>query len=308
MRILALLFYVFMITFSHAKTLTIVVASPVGVPFNNVKLISNYIQKYDPTITNVEVRVLPGAGGINVANHIYNVAKRDGYTIGTFQKDVILKGLIVDKNIKYDISNFVWLGSSSDGRIDATILTTNKPYNGSLNVGEMNPNGSIVNLLPKLTGWNIKMIAGYPNKPAIKLALERGEVDGYMITIYAHHDRNNILAAFQIAKNRSPLLKNVPTLRELVQDRSNDTLLELIEQSNVLSRPFVAPHGIPEKRKTELRNMFSLIMKDEDYIKKAELIQINVSLVDWKESVEIINSLKKTNENLIRELISSNPR
>jgi hypothetical protein len=297
-----------MLTVSQAKTLTIIVGSPVGIPFNNVKLISQYILKYDPTVTNIDIRVLPGAGGVNAANHIYNVAERDGYTIGTFQKDVILKGLITDKNIRYDIINFVWLGSSSDGRIDSTILTTNKPYNGFLNIGEMNPNGSIVNLLPKLTGWNIKMIAGYPNKPAIKLALERGEVDGYLITIYAHHDRNNILAAFQIAKDRSPLLRNVPTLRELVQDKNNDRLLELIEQSNILTRPFVAPPGIPEKRKNELRDMFNLIMKDEDYIRKAELIQINVSLVDWKESIEIINSLKKTDEDLIRELVFSNPR
>ena len=297
-----------MLTVSQAKTLTIIVGSPVGIPFNNVKLISQYIQKYDPTVTNIVIRVLPGAGGVNAANHIYNVAERDGYTIGTFQKDVILKGLITDKNIRYDIINFVWLGSSSDGRIDSTILTTNKPHNGILNIGEMNPNGSIVNLLPKLTGWSIKMIAGYPNKPAIKLALERGEVDGYLITIYAHHDRNNILAAFQIAKDRSPLLRNVPTLRELVQDKNNDRLLELIEQSNILTRPFVAPPGIPEKRKNELRDMFNLIMKDEDYIRKAELIQINVSLVDWKESIEIINSLKKTDEDLIRELVFSNPR
>jgi hypothetical protein len=297
-----------MLTVSQAKTLTIIVGSPVGIPFNNVKLISQYILKYDPTVTNIDIRVLPGAGGVNAANHIYNVAERDGYTIGTFQKDVILKGLITDKNIRYDIINFVWLGSSSDGRIDSTILTTNKPYNGFLNIGEMNPNGSIVNLLPKLTGWNIKMIAGYPNKPAIKLALERGEFDGYLITIYAHHDRNNILAAFQIAKDRSPLLRNVPTLRELVQDKNNDRLLELIEQSNILTRPFVAPPGIPEKRKNELRDMFNLIMKDEDYIRKAELIQINVSLVDWKESIEIINSLKKTDEDLIRELVFSNPR
>jgi len=292
----------------NAKTLTIISASPQGVPFNNVKLISTYIKQYDETVDNVIIKVIPGAGGVNSANYIYNVADKDGYTIGTFQKNAVLRSLIAKKNIKYDPLKFTWLGSSSDGRIDSTILAVSKPYDGNLNVGELNPNGSIVNLIPKITGWNIKMISGYPNKPAMKLAFEKKEIDGYLISIYAHPDRNNIVAAFQLSRYRSPLMKTVPTLRELVKDNNNLALVELIETSTILSRPFVAPPNIPEERKTKLRQMFNSIMSDKDYITKAEKLQINVSLVDWKESEDIIKKMQSTDKKLIKELVSSSPR
>jgi hypothetical protein len=298
--------FLFCSSTAFSKTLTIIAAADRGVPFNNVKLLSNYVNKYDSTITSVVIKVVPGAGGINAANYIYNIANKDGYTIGTFQKAVLLKGLIARKNIKYNISNFTWLGSSSDGRIDSTILAVNKPYGGFLNVGELNPNGSIVNLIPRLTGWNIKMIAGYPNKPAMKLAFKRKEIDGYLVSIYAHPDRNNILAAFQINRYRSPLLKNVSTLRELTVQ--NNEILDIIEYSTILLRPFVAPPNIPETRKMQLRKMFNSIMLDKDYVAKGETLQINVSLVDWKESIDIINKMKNTDKKLIKELVSSNPR
>lgn len=307
MKFLVSLFLIIFSTQINAKTLTIVTSSGTGIPFNNVKLISEYIKTYDNTVDNVIIKVVPGAGGINAANYIYNIADKDGYTIGTFQSEAIIKSLIIDKNIQYDISEFTWIGSSSDGRIDSIILAVNKLYDGNImNIGELNPNGSIVNYIHNITGWNIKMIAGYPNKPAMKLAFERKEIDGYFISIYAHPDRNNIIAAFQINRNRSPLLKNVPTLRELTKNKNNLELVEFIELSNILTRPFVAPSNIPKDRQNKLRHVFNSIASDKEYIDRAEKLQINVSLIDWKESVDIVNKMKSIDKDTIKKLISPN--
>ena len=292
---------------AFSKTLTVVTAAKRGVPFNNAKLMSSYIKQYDKTIDSVVIKTVPGAGGTIAANYLYNLADKDGYTIGTFPKNVIMKGFLGDKNNRYQTDKFTWLGSTTDGRIDPTVLAVNKLYDGKeLVIGEMNPKGSIMNFIPKAIGWNIKTVFGYRNKPAMKIALEKNEINGYLMVLSASKDKDYIKYGFQINKSRSPELKSVPTLRELLKDKSYIDRVELVELTYTLARPYVAPPGIPAERKAALVKAIEQTMKNKEFIQRSKKMLTTISYVSASDADKIVKEISKKDRNLIKQVLTSN--
>jgi tripartite-type tricarboxylate transporter receptor subunit TctC len=299
--------FLFCSSTAFSKTLTIIAAADRGVPFNSAKLMSSYIKQYDKTIDNVVIKVVPGAGGTVAANYLYNMADKDGYTIGTFPKDVILKGFVADKNNRYQTDKFTWLGSTTDGRLDPTVLAVNKLYDGNqLVVGGMNPKGSIMNFIPKAIGWNIKTVFGYRNKLAMKLALVKNEIDGYLLVLSGSKDNEHIKYGFQINKTRSPELKSVPTLRELLKDKSYLERVELVELAYTLARPYVAPPGIPEERKLALIKAIEQTMKNKEFVHLSNKMLTSISYVSADEANKIIKEISKKDKELIKQVLTSN--
>lgn len=306
MKLIIILMSMLFASFANAKTLTVISAAQRGVPFNNAKLLSSYIKKYDKTIDNVVIKTVPGAGGIVAANYLYNIADKDGYTIGTFPKDVVLKGFLDNKNIQYQTDKFTWLGSTTDGRADPTVLAVNKLYDGNqLVIGEMNPKGSIMNFVPEAIGWNIKTVFGYRNKPAMKIALEKNEINGYLMVLSASKDNGFIKYGFQISKSRSSELKNVPTLRELIKDKKYLDKVHLIEVAYILARPYVAPPNIPQVRKAALIKTIELAMKDKDFIERSNKMLTSISYVSSKEAETIVDHISKIDKSTIKQIMEN---
>lgn len=292
----------------YAKTLTIITQAHVGQPSVNTKILSKYIQKHHPEITNVVIRVVPGAGGLNAANFIYNVADKDGYTIGTFTKITPLRGVLGGNNINFDPSLFTWLGSSSDGKNDVTVLVSNRPYNNELILAEMNfGEASLVDIVKKSTGWNLKKVSGYKNNAEAKLAVLRREVDGMFVNFHGMlasdpEWESNIVMQLGNGNIRLPRLSRVPTLYELINDKTMLPLVEAFELSSRLSKPFVAPPGIPEKQSLMLREAFRKAVTDPEYIEETDKLNFEVTLIDWKEAEDIIRKLKALDRSILEQL------
>src|ERR1700722_18675326 len=53
---------------------------------------------------------MAGAGGLKLANFLYNVAAKDGTAIGMFSRGLATAPLL-DTGARYDSRNFFWLGS-----------------------------------------------------------------------------------------------------------------------------------------------------------------------------------------------------
>lgn len=309
MKILIAFLMVFFSLPAYAKTLTIITQAHVGQPYMNAKILSKYLQRHHPEITNVVMRVVPGAGGLNAANFLYNIADRDGYTIGTFTKITPLRGIVGGSNINFDPSGFTWLGSTSDGRNDVTVLISTKPYNNNelilaeMSFGEI----SLVDMVERATGWNFKKVTGYKNNVDAKLAVLRREVDGMFVNFHgmlASDPEWESIVVMQLGNGgtRLPRLAHVPTLFELVNDKSMLPLIEAFELSSRLSKPFVAPPGIPERQAKLLREAFIKAVNDPDYIEETNKLNFEVTLIDWKESEDIIRKLKGLDRSILEQL------
>ena len=73
----------------QGKTLEIVVFGAAGDSYDTLsRLVGRHIGKHLPGNPAVIVRTMPGAGGIVVANHLYNVAARNGTVIGMLDQSI----------------------------------------------------------------------------------------------------------------------------------------------------------------------------------------------------------------------------
>src|ERR687892_1994789 len=110
------------------KTVTIVVGYKTGGGYDaTARLLARHLPKHLPGKPTVIVQNMPGANSIIAANHMYNVAKPDGLTIGTFNRNLPIAQLTKVEGVKFDITKFQWVGSAAN---ESTILAirTDLPY------------------------------------------------------------------------------------------------------------------------------------------------------------------------------------
>src|SRR5262245_37685709 len=99
--------------FYKGRQINVIVGSGVGGGYDAyARLLAQHIGRYIPGSPSVVVQNMPGAGGLRAANHIYNVAPKDGTTIGILAHDLALIGVLGHSaNAQFDFRKFTWLGS-----------------------------------------------------------------------------------------------------------------------------------------------------------------------------------------------------
>ena len=102
------------------KTVTIVVGYKPGGGYDaTARMLARHLPDHLPGKPTVIVQNMPGGNSIIGANHMYNVAKPDGLTIGTFNRNLPIAQLTKVQGVKYDMLKFAWIGSAAN---EATIL------------------------------------------------------------------------------------------------------------------------------------------------------------------------------------------
>src|SRR2546421_12044468 len=102
------------------KTVTIVVGyNPGGGYDATARMLARHLPDHLQGKPTVIVQNMPGGNSIIAANHMYAVAKPDGLTIGTFNRNLPIVQLTRVQGVKYDMTKFAWIGSAAN---EATIL------------------------------------------------------------------------------------------------------------------------------------------------------------------------------------------
>lgn len=272
-------------------------------------IFGDYLVKYLSPEFKVQFRIVPGAGGLNAANYLYNTAPKDGNTIGILYKNIPIIGALnrSDSNIKFDASKFTWLGSLVDGRQDAGILISNIPYTNELLVGSDNSLfANPVDFISRYSRLKLKKIAGYKTPEEIRLAIIRGEINAMATSILGTvtYDKNwlnryHIIVQFGNGRIRNTLLPNVPTLDEMLVDDEARKALSIMENQFALIRSYVAPPDIPEEKAVQLREAFRLASQDRDFIERAKKISIDITPIYHAEAEKIVNETYTTPTNIL---------
>ena len=311
MKKLFMMLYILFCLPVHAQDLTIIVSSESDGQTTNARIFGKYMAKHTSPETVSIIKVVPGAAGVNSANYLYNIAAKDGNTIGIILKNIPIVGAIGGSNIQYDARKFFWLGSVADGRKDAVVLVSNKPYDGNeLIIGADNVvSADPINFIKNYSGLNIKRVSGYPNNSAIRLAYERKEIDAFfsnLLGIKIIHKEwiKTELFLVQMGNGtiRHPELPNTPTMTELVKDEEGKKLVAVFETQFTLLRPFLAPPGIPENKKQILLKAFDLATKDPEYIREAQKISLDVDPIYHVEAQQIVESTYSIPKELLDKL------
>ena len=288
------------------------------------RIIARYLGKYIPGNPTVVVVNMPGAGSLRATNFLYTMAPRDGMTIGAFARDMPLMGIIGgNSNVQFDPRKFTWLGSASSSvndsyllflRKDAAVKTIGdaiKPDGPSVVISgtaEGATGNDVAILLRDAIGLNVKIINGYPDSGAMFLAIDRKEVDGRFVGLSAVRSSkpdwlrpdSNMHVLLQFGRpERNAAFPDAPTARELAKDDRARALIGLAELPYQLSRPMVAPPGVPADRAAALQEAFMAMQKDAEYLKEAERLGLDVSPVDGARALALIDQLASAPRELI---------
>ncbi|HWP35471.1 MAG TPA: tripartite tricarboxylate transporter substrate-binding protein [Thermodesulfobacteriota bacterium] len=301
--------------FYEGKTLTIVVGHDPGGGHDRVaRLVARHLPKHLPGNPTVVVQNMPGAHGIIAANHLYNVAKPDGLTVGTFDPNLILGQLVKVEGIRFDLARFAWIGSVSS---ETTVLTvrTDLPVTSFADIQKLKeplviaasgPGASSYDfpaLLKTYLGANLRIVGGYKSSADMMLAVERKEADGvalFYTSVKPLIDRGVVRPVIRTRAVEAGL-EHLPVDEELAPTPLARAVLALQGVAGVIGRPYVAPPGTPADRLEVLREAFAKVTRDPEAIAEAARGRITFEYLPGPAALKAIQEVFSQPDEVVRE-------
>lgn len=281
--------------FFKGKAVRIVVGNSVGGAMDDwARFIALYLGKHIPGTPTIVVHNMPGAGTIIAANHVYNIAKPDGLTLGLVNPAVYIDQLLRATEVKFDWPKFSFIGSPE--RIDQVLfMRMDTPYKTLEDIrraaepprcaaqARTTPSYFFPKLIEEGLGLKVNIVAGYGGGGEMNLAIEKGEVHCRSGTVSAFVGREPtrtwiksgfVRALVQSGATRYAKLPEIPTIYELLESyKASDTVKRVTKvmlSSGDLGRPFFAPPGTPAERVKVLRSSFAKTMTDPELLAEAK--------------------------------------
>jgi tripartite-type tricarboxylate transporter receptor subunit TctC len=248
------------------------------------RIIAKHMGNKIPGKPTVLVQNMVGAGGVKAANHVYNVADKDGLNIAAVSQGAAIFKLLGGEGAQYDPAKFQWIGSiSSSNNVAFTWVATSGvktiedakkkevPVGGSGVISDAN---MYPNVLNAQVGTKFKIINGYSGTNETFLAIERGELFGrgggsYASLMTQKPDwvkTGKVAILVQVGTEKEPDLPNVPLLTDLVQGKEQKQIASLVTMPVAIGyNHWVAP-GVPADRVAALRDAYAAMAKDPAFI------------------------------------------
>jgi tripartite-type tricarboxylate transporter receptor subunit TctC len=266
--------------FYRGKVVHVLIGVGVGGEYDiQARLTAKYIGRHIPGAPTVVPENMVGAGGLKMANYLYEVAPRDGTYIGMIANSFPAIQAVGGQGVQFDANAFQWIGS-----IAATIETMAVWHTtGVISIEQARQKevvagasgrGAITYTFPavmnELLGTKFKIITGYAGGNDINLAMERGEVGA----------RNNTWSSWKATKPdwlRDKLITVIaqagppatdlkaPSVLDLAKSDEERQLIALIVSGTLMGRPLATTPGTPPERVAALRAAFDATMQDPDF-------------------------------------------
>jgi len=258
-----------------------------------MRVVQRHIGAHIPGNPTVVPENIPGAGGLVMANALYNVAPRDGAAIGLPSRNLMTEPLFGNDAAKFDALKFNWIGSvSSDtstclGWRASGAVTLADVSRRETKIGGNGPqtdSAVMPRVLNALIGTRFKVFNGYPDSGAVGLAMENGEVDGYCgFTLGSVRssrpqwlEKNLVSIIAQMAPKKHPDLPDTPNALDLIKDEGGRKAFMLVFGAGGMGRPVAAPPGVPQERVAALRKAFDDTLRDPAFVEDVRINHIDV--------------------------------
>src|SRR5688572_18176168 len=299
----------------EGKTITIVVGFKAGGGYDRTaRILARHLPKYLPGNPNVIVQNMPGANSIIAANHVYGVAKPDGLTLGTFNRNLVLAQLTKVSGVKYDMTRFAWIGSAAS---ESTVLAirSDLPYKSfdemrkagkTVVIGATGPGANTYDfplLLKELLGVDIKIVSGYSSSSDIMLALERKEVDGRAgsySSLQTFVERGTVRPLVR-ARAVEPGIEKLPVDENLAPNPRAKAIMALRSAPEVVGRPFVMTPGTPEPLLKAMREAFAKAIKDPELIAEARKAKMDLEYMPGDEALKLVKEVLSQPKEVVDE-------
>ena len=289
--------------FYRGKTVNVYIGVGVGGEYDiQARLVARHIAKHIPGNPTVVPQNMTGAGGLKMANYLFQQAPQDGTSIGMMGNNFPATQAVGNQGVQFDANKFRWLGTIAPVVETMTVWHTA----GVKSVDEVRAKevvagasgrGAITYFYPAmmnaLLGTKFKIVTGYPGGNEINLAMERGEV----------HARNNTWSSWKATrpewikdKKITVLVQagpraadlDAPSVEDLAKTPEDRQLIELIVSGTQLGRPLAIAPDAPEDRVAALRAAFRATMADPEFRAEAAKLNFEVDPVDGEALQKVV--------------------
>lgn len=296
--------------FYTGKQMVFVIRSATGGGYDLYsRLIASHIVRHIPGKPTIIPQNMPGAGGIIAANFMAEIAPKDGSHLTMLSQALVMdKSLDLSPQFKADVRTFGWIGNLGDSNIltytwhTSATKTMEHAKARETTIGATGA-GSATSWLPviynRLLGTKFKLVQGYKSGSDVKLAMERGEVEGYAANPWAalnaanpelmKEKKLNILTQVGIAKEKD--LPNVPLLSELAPNPEAKAILTFISEAMSVGRPVATTPGVPPERLAALRKAFGDMLTDPVFLAAAQKAGAELKPIDGPTLERLVNNV-----------------
>jgi tripartite-type tricarboxylate transporter receptor subunit TctC len=278
--------------FYRGKTLRIIVGFSAGGGYDQYsRLIGRHLSKYVPGNPTVVVENMTGAGSIVAANHVYNAAPKDGTVLGNISGPIILEQLFANPAVQFDLAKFRYLAvpvpetymvvvtrKPGISKLDEIIGQKGKQVTFGAIPGSTVEHGAI--LLRDVLGANLRVVSGYKGTADIRLAIDSGEVDGFVNTWQSlkitsvdkiKNGEWSLLAQLSEKPIKDLPTSNVPTIPMLTKNNDQQQLLRFgASTPNQFGKVYILPPGTPGDRAASLEVAFAKTFADKEFLADAD--------------------------------------
>ena len=281
------------------------------------RALARHMTKHIPGNPTVVPQNMPGAGTLKLANHLYNVAPKDGSVFGLISRGIPHEPLLGGQGTQFDATKMTWIGSPDKdttvcaARKDAKVQSMRDLFAQELIVGATGSGADTAiypEFLAEFLGMKFKTIKGYPGSNEIFLAMERSEVEGICVA-YDSLARQRLFTEgkmtilFQAALEKDANIPpDIPLATELATTEAERDALKLFLSRVSLGRPFVAPPGLPPERADVLRRAFDATMKDPEFVAETQKQKLSIDPITGKELGDTITAAYATPKDVVKRV------
>jgi tripartite-type tricarboxylate transporter receptor subunit TctC len=284
--------------------------------------LARHFSEHIPGHPAIVVVNMAGANSINAANYIANRAPGDGTEIVNVSQSLPMDQAFGNKNIKFDLADFHWIGNMSQSAnvfVAWHTAPVKKIADAKRHVLIIGSTGatSISSLTPialnNLLGTQFRVVNGYASGGAIDLALERGEAEGRGSITWSSLKSNhpdwirdkkiNVFVQMGVARDED--LPDTPLLSELVTKPDDVAVAKFLEGMSVVARTLATGPKAPEDRVATLRRAFMETLRDPTVLAEAETARLDISPMDGETLQGLVTNMVRADRNVVERIKKS---
>ena len=313
--------------FYKGNTITILIAGTPGGGFDSYsRLLAQHLPRFLPGNPTIIAKNMAGAGGLTLANHLYNNAPKDG-TVIAYVGPIAMQPLFNPDSdqTKFDPTLFTWIGSMASSqslliewhtgpiKTAADLFTTEMIVNGT---GAASNTDFYPKVINQVLGTKFKLVTGYVGSRETLKAIEQGEAHGRFMswdsvkaTSKQGVEEKKLRIIMQAAQQRHPELPDIPTVLEVAEAHGKKEAiptLRFLFASDKMGRPIAGPPGIPADRAKALREAFAQMVTDPQYLDSARKQQLEPDLpLDGAGVEATIREIYKTPKEIVSRVAAA---
>ena len=305
--------------FYRGKTINFVIGYPTaGPPDIYARLVTRHMGKYIPGNPNIIARNMPGAGSLIAANHVFNVAPKDGTTFALTSPTIPLEETLGVAQAKFRASQFNWIGRLATNP-NITFINNTSPVKNIKDAfdkvailgatARSSTNAIYPFVLNNVLGTKFKIVTGYEGTAAVMLAIERGEVEGLSATydgLKAQREEwlktKKVNIVVQYLLRRHPELPDVPTSAEVAGTPEQAMILRTVSSASEIGKFVLATPEVPADRVVALRRAFDAMVKDPDFLAEAIKLRVEIDPLTGVELQKIVSETQSIPADVIEKV------